>query len=98
VIVAPVLLFLELALAAQCQNSALQLDLDLVLLKAGQLRGEEQPILVFGDIHGRQPRAEVHFLVAASGHARKRPVEAVGKASKLAIRIPGNKVNHRDTS
>ena len=52
---APLLLDLELALAAQRQDVALHLDLDLILLEAGQLRRQDDPILVFDDVDRRQP-------------------------------------------
>src|SRR5262249_31499 len=55
---------LEIALAPQGQHAVLGLDLDLVLLEAWKLRGDEDAILLLGDVDGRRPRRQLHLVVA----------------------------------
>src|SRR5512132_2487739 len=51
--VAALPLLLELPLAPDREDVALHLDVDLVLLEPGQLRGQENPVLVLGDVDRR---------------------------------------------
>ena len=62
----------SLPLAAQRQDAALQLDLDLVLLESGKLGRQDDPLLVLMDVHRRNPRTEAHLLVAVAARRRRR--------------------------
>src|SRR6266542_3523757 len=92
---APLLLGLALALAAQGQHAAFHLDLDLILLEAGKLRGHEDPVLLLDDVHRRNPRADVQLLVAfpARQRASEDSTEAIGQGTQFTIGVPGYEIH-----
>src|SRR5262249_36158570 len=98
VVVAPLLLLLEPPLALQGQQAVLHLDLDLVGLKARQLRGQDDLVLLLADVDRRHPGAEREILVPRPGRGRSEgPVETVGERRELAVGIPANDVHVRSS-
>src|SRR5712692_8878284 len=80
--VLPVLLVLELPLAADRQHAAFHLDVDVIFLESRQLRRQGKLLLVLFDVDRGDPRAETQLLVALPPR-RAAAEEAVLKGMKL---------------
>src|SRR5262249_51968916 len=91
----PLLLLLASALAADRQHAALHLDLDVLLLEAGQLGGQKDALLLFDDVHGRNPRPQAHLLVplAPGQPAAEDAVNTVLERAQLTIRVPRHEIH-----
>src|SRR3954469_4805538 len=91
IVLSVLLLVLEAPLAADRQDAALELDLDLVLLESGKLAGQDELLLILMDVHRRDPRAEAHLLFAVAARGRRRSAE---DPVEFAIRVE-SQVVHR---